>query len=121
MQNWMIAIKRLVPLLSSYRSKRIKLIDLQEHLERYCNVLPIFGFNGAKFDLNLMKSYLLSFLVNERNIEPSVIKKGNKFIGLKFGDIQRLDIENYFGGATILDSSLKAYKTSETERFFFYD
>ena len=50
-------------------------IDLQEHLERYCNVLPIFGFNRAKYDLNLIKSYLLSILVNERNIEPTVIKK----------------------------------------------
>ena len=36
-----------------------QLIDLQEHLERYCNVLPIFGFSSAKFDLNLIKSYLL--------------------------------------------------------------
>ena len=25
-----------------------QLIDLQEHLERFCNVLPVFGFNGAK-------------------------------------------------------------------------
>ena len=36
-----------------------QLIDLQEHLERYCNVLPIFGFNSAKYDLNLIKSYLI--------------------------------------------------------------
>ena len=33
-----------------------QLIDLQEHLERYCNNLPIFGFNSAKYDLNLVKS-----------------------------------------------------------------
>ena len=33
-----------------------QLIDLQERLERYCNVLPIFGFNSAKYDLNLIKS-----------------------------------------------------------------
>ena len=52
-----------------------QLIDLQEHLERYCNVLPIFGFNSAKYDLNLIKSYLLPILVNERNIGPTVIKK----------------------------------------------
>ena len=25
-----------------------QLIELQEHLERYCNVLPVFGFNSAK-------------------------------------------------------------------------
>ena len=24
------------------------MIDLQEHLERYCNALPVFGFNSAK-------------------------------------------------------------------------
>ena len=32
------------------------LIDLQESLERYCNVLPVFGFNSAKHDLILIKS-----------------------------------------------------------------
>ena len=52
-----------------------QLIDLQEHFERYCNVLPVFGFNSAKYDINLIKSYLLPILVNERDIEPTVIKK----------------------------------------------
>ena len=52
-----------------------QLIDLQEHLELYCNVLPIFGFNSAKYDLNLINSYLLPNLVNERNIEPTLLKK----------------------------------------------
>ena len=57
-----------------------QLIDLQESLERYCNVLPVFGFNSAKYDLNLIKSYLLPILINERDIEPTVNKKANKFI-----------------------------------------
>ena len=52
-----------------------QLIDLQKHLERYCNVLPIFGFNSAKHNLNLIESYLLPILVNERNIEPTVKKR----------------------------------------------
>ena len=52
-----------------------QLIDMQEHLDRYCNVLPIFGFNSAKYDLNLIKSNFLPILVNERNIEPTVLKK----------------------------------------------
>ena len=54
-----------------------QLIDLQESLERYCNVLPVFGFNSAKYDLHLIKSYLVPILVNERDIEPTVIKKVN--------------------------------------------
>ena len=51
-----------------------QLFDLQEHFERYCNVLPVFGFNSAKHNINLIKSYLLTILVNERDIEPTVIK-----------------------------------------------
>ena len=50
-----------------------QLIELQEHLERYCNVLPVFGYNSAKYDINLIKSYLLPILINERNMEPTVI------------------------------------------------
>ena len=90
-----------------------QLIDLQESLERYCNVLPVFGFNSAKYDLNLIKSYLLPILVNERDIEPTVIKKANQFISFKIGDIQLLGIMNFLGGATSLGSFLKAYTTSE--------
>ena len=32
-----------------------QLIDLQEHFERYCNTLPVFGFNNAKYDIMLIK------------------------------------------------------------------
>ena len=56
-----------------------QLIDLRERLKRYCNVLPIFGFNSAKYDLNLKKSYLSPILANERNNEPTVIKKDTSF------------------------------------------
>ena len=77
----------------------------------FCNVLPIFGFNSANYDLNLIKSYLLPILVNEHNIEPTAIKKANQFISFRFNDIQPLDIMNFFGGATSLDSFLSANKT----------
>ena len=98
-----------------------QLIDQQEHFERYRNVLPVFGFNSAKYDINLIKSYLLPVLVNERGFEPTVIKKANQFVSFKFGDIQFLDIMNFVGGATSLDSFLKAYKTKETKGFFPYE
>ena len=90
-------------------------------MERYCKVVPIFGFNSGKYDLNLIKSYLLPILVKERNIEPTVIKKVNQFISFKFADIQPLDIMIFLGGATSLDSFLRAYKTSETKGFFPYE
>ena len=52
-----------------------QLIDLQEHLQQYCSVLPVFGFNSAKCDFIFFKSYLLTILVNERDIKPTLIKK----------------------------------------------
>ena len=52
-----------------------QLIDSQEDFERYCNTLPVFCFYRAKYDINLVKSYLLPILVNEQQIEPIVIKK----------------------------------------------
>ena len=70
--------------------------------------------------INLIKSYLLPILVSEQDIEP-VIKKANQFILFKIGDIQLLDIMNFHGGATSLDSFLKAYKMSETKGFFPYE
>ena len=98
-----------------------QLIELQEHLGRYCSVLPVFGFNSAKHDINLIKSYLLPILTNERNMEPIVVKKANQFVSFKFGDAQLLDIINFLGGATGFDSFLKAYKTAETKGFFPYE
>ena len=68
----------------------------------------------------MIKSFLLPILINERNMEPIVIKKANQFVSFKFGDVQLLDIMNFLGGATSLDSFLKAYKTSETKGFFPY-
>ena len=57
--------------------QRSQLIDLQEHLERFRKVLPLFGVNSAKLDLNLIKFYLLPIFKNERCIEPTVIKRTN--------------------------------------------
>ena len=98
-----------------------QLIDLQEHFERYCNVLPVFGFNSAKYDNKKIKSYFLPIPVNERAIEPTVIKKANQFVSFRFGEIQLLDIMNLLGGAASIDSFLKAYKTKETKGFFHYE
>ena len=45
--------------------QKYQLIDFQEHFERYCNILPVFGFNSAKYDIILIKPYLLPIPVNE--------------------------------------------------------
>ena len=101
--------------------QRNQIFDLREHFERYCNVSPVFAFNSAKYDIYLIKSYLLPIHVNERGFEPTVIKKANLFVSFKFGDIQLLNNMIILGGATSLDSFLKAYQTKETKSFFPYE
>ena len=77
-------------------------------------------FNSAEFGSNLTKKFLLLFLVNEQGIEPIVIKKANQFVAFRFGDAQLLDLLNFLGGATSLDSSLKGHKTLGTKGYFPY-
>ena len=92
-----------------------RIIDLQESLERHFNVLHLFGFNSAKFDVSLMKPYLLPNLDNEHDIEPTVVKKSNQLITIEVA-IGSID---FLGGATSLASFLKAYKKSETKDFLY--
>ena len=95
-----------------------QVLDLHEYFERYCNVLLVFRFNSANYDIILIKSYLLTILENDRGIEPTVIKKANRLVSFKFGDFQLLDIMNFLGGATSLDTFPKAYKTKEAKGLF---
>ena len=68
-----------------------------------------------------MKSYLLPLFVYERGLEPLVVRKANQFVSFNFGDVKLPDLLNFFEGATSLDSSLKAYKTSETKGYYPYE
>ena len=90
------------------------LVDTQECC---CNILPVFGFISAQYDLNLIKSYLLPNIINERDIEPNGIKKVNQLTFFKFGDTKFLDIMTFLGGAT----SLENLQTSETKCCFPYE
>ena len=103
------------------RMQKSQLIDLKQNLERFVNTLPVFGFNSGRYDLNLIKSYLIPYLINDKEAEPMVIKEANGFISFKFGDIQFLDIMKFLGRATSLDSFLKAYEASETKKVFPYE
>ena len=46
------------------------------------------------------------------------MKKTNKFVSYKFGNVQFVEIMNILGGATSLDSFVTAYRTSERKGFF---
>ena len=94
------------------RIQKNQLIDLKQHLERYVDNLPVFGFNSGRYDLNLIESYLIPHFTRDKEQETSVIKKANDFISFKFGDVQFLNIMKFLGGATTLNSFFEAYRAS---------
>ena len=106
---------------NNFQMQKNQLICLQESLERYCKVLPVFGFNSAKYDFKLIKSFLLPNLLNQRDVEATVIKEANQFISFNFGGNQLSDIMNCLGGAKTPGSFLKVYKTSETKVLFTHE
>ena len=103
------------------RSELRVISKLRQDFENYYSTIPVFGFNSSRYDLNLMKEYLLHHLLIERNVVPKVIRMGNKYIGMKFFGLQFLDILNFLGGATTLDNFFKAYGASEEKGFFPYE
>ena len=52
-----------------------QLIDLMQHLERYTNTLPVFGFSSGRYDINLIKSYLLPYLINKKKLNLQLSRK----------------------------------------------
>ena len=101
------------------KHKRIKLLIFRITWKDFATFW-LFVFNKAKYDNVLINSYLL-LLAIEWGFEPIMIRKANQFVSFKFEDVQFLDIVNFLGAATRLDSFLKAYKTSETKKFFCMD
>ena len=93
--------------------KKKQLIDLTQHLERYTNTLPVFGFNSGWYDI-----ILSPYLINEKVIEPSVIKKANDFLHFNLTNVQLLDIMNFLGESITFNFFLKTYKASEMKGYF---
>ena len=48
----------------------------------------MFAFETAKYNLIIIKSYLLTILFNDWEVEPTIIRKVNQFISFKFIDNQ---------------------------------
>ena len=81
----------------------------------------MFDFNSGRYDLSLITSYLIPYLICDKEIKPTVIKKGSDFISFKIEDVQFFDTLKFLREARTLDLFLKAYKATETKDFFPYE
>ena len=71
---WINAVSSLrenrISLRSSLKRKK-QIFDLFEQFERDCILLLVFGFNNAKYGIDLNKSFSLPSLLNEQDINQS--------------------------------------------------
>ena len=95
--------------------KKKSMINLMQHLERYTNTLPAVGFNSGRYDKNLINSNLIPNLINEKEIEPSVINKANDFVSFKFAS-QHYEV---FGWSYYFRLFSKSSKSQWVERIFY--
>ena len=99
-----------------------QLVEFWELFQWFCDTLPVFSFNSARYDVSLIRRFFLHFfLLSERDIVPIVIKKAYQLVLFNFSNVQILDNSKFLVGVTNLGSFLEAQRTSETKRFFPYE
>ena len=111
---------------------------LLEKLLAYLKELPVVGFNSGRYDLPLIKPYLITKLlatvVDEEEEEEEeeeekkdiegiryVIKKNTAFTCIATEKLKFLDICNYLAPGFNYAKYLKAYEVAETKGFFPYE
>ena len=78
----------------------------------------VFGFNSGKYDINVVKVYLL------KPLHPGItftIQKNNDYMCIKTKKLKFLDMKNYLAAGTSYDQFLKAYGVQVRKFFFPYE
>ena len=116
-----------------------KLRALQGSFDHYCRQCPVVGFNSSNYDLNLVSSSLLKWLLNDKrpkrqgdtedsqadmedeDVRMNTIKKGNSYSQLATYRFKFLDISNFLAGGVSYCKFLKAYQIEEAKGYFPYE
>ena len=94
--------------------------ELGQKLNAYLSELPALGFNSGKYDLNAVKEFLFSFLIEHHPIKFPV-KVNSNHMCLKTKFLKLLDISNYVAPGFSYDQFLKAYEGEQTKGYFPYE
>ena len=103
--------------------KELKFNDVKRNLQKDLDclkkyeVLPVYAFNGAKFDLVVLMPYIGHWCGVE--LKTNMIKRGAQYMMLTVGDFQFRDILD-FTAPTNLDKYLKTWGASEIKSIFPY-
>ena len=86
------------------------LTNIKKDLDRYISQIPVIGFNLGKYELNLIKKYIMTYIVeNYEEQDIHTIKKENSYLSISTPDIKFTDISNYLAAGCSYSQFLKAY------------
>ena len=89
-------------------------VTVKAMYDKCINEIPVIGFNLGKYDINVIKPYLIKKLTE-------MVKKNNAFMCLQTERLKFLDIRNYLAPGFDYATYLKAYKCSVRKGFFPYE
>ena len=89
-------------------------------IERWCNQVPVLGFNSGRYDLNLIREHFVELLADTTD-KVKVAKNGNKIMFILTENFRFLDIMNYLGPGTSYDKWVKAYECETVKSWFPYE
>ena len=91
---------------------------LRKKLENWLKQIHVCGFNSGKFDFNVMKSYLIPYLL-ENNIEiTNAIKKESGYMQVATEQLVFLDVSNFLSAGTSYSKWLKSWEVEENKGFW---
>ena len=92
------------------------LSKLLSHLKQ----MPVFGFNSGKYDVNLIKKYLLPFLTENEPIKY-LVKRNNNYMSINTEHLSFLDVTNFLASGFSYDQFIRAYDCSMYKGIFPYE
>ena len=105
--------------IESSRLRQLKV--LQEKLTLYTDSLPVFGFNSAKYDTNLILGELVRSLEIDQQKAPSVIKRDQTYQLIQTQHFRFLDVSAFLAPNISYAKFLKMYNSAEQKFFFPYE
>jgi len=89
-------------------------------IEKWCNQVPVVGFNSGKYDLNLIRKYFAEILA-ETDEKINVVKNGTRIMFIETKELKFLDISNYLAPGTSYEKWVKAYGCEQKKSWFPYE
>ena len=94
---------------------------LEKQLQTWLRQLPVIGFNSGHYDLNVVKKFVIPYMLKGNDKTRFVIKRQNTFMCFSTTNLKFLDVTQYLAPGVSYDKYLKAYGCELQKGHFPYE